>query len=147
MLDRADDDDLHRIPSFFSVAQQVFENMANEWQLSPQEVNDLLRRLDPFGCPGVRIEMAVSRALDTSPEPAMSNDEADRAHISFLPYVDPMFADRRTVGFYRQAIVLDKGGVLARDASRVTKSGPSTAIIDAIDRARPIKADFPRAGL
>jgi hypothetical protein len=131
-----DDEDIHRVGTFFTVAREAISAYATDIGAPADRCLALLPTLDPYGCPGTRIEMAVSRAQDLSNQAAESSDEPDRAHVSFLPYVDVLFADRRTVAFFQQAV---KGGrrneSLVSCAPKLHKSGPAEALLRSIDSA------------
>ena len=77
-----DDEDIHRVATFFSVAREVASDCVEEIGV---DATSALRALDPYQCPGVCVEMAVSRAQDTSSQAADPSDEPDRAHLSLLP--------------------------------------------------------------
>jgi hypothetical protein len=129
-----DDEDIHRVGTFFSVAREAIGEYATALGVPVDRCLALVPTLDPYDCPGTRIEMAVSRAQDISSQSADSSDEPDRAHVSFLPYVDVLFADRRTVGFFQQEVKSGRRNEsLIRHAARLHKSGPAEALLRAID--------------
>lgn len=132
-----DDDDLPRVATFFSVAKDAIRELAPALGLPIDRCLELVPSLDPYDCPGTRIEMSVSRAQDASGQVAEVADEPDRAHVTFLPYVDVLFADRRTVGFFQQEAQNGKRPeALKHHAAKLHKSGPATTIIRSIDAIR-----------
>src|SRR6185503_15704904 len=126
-----DDEDIHRVATFFSVAREVASECATELGA---DAAIALRALNPYECPGVCVEMAVSRAQDLSAQAADASDEPDRAHMSYLPYVDAMFADRRTVGFLEQSARSGKAGpLLATQSRRLARSSDLSRFFEVLD--------------
>jgi len=130
VIHSVDDEDIHRVATFFSVAREVAAEYAGE---IGADTAPAVSALDPYECPGVCVEMSVSRAQDTSSQAPDPSDEPDRAHMTFLPYVDAMFADRRTVGFLEQSARSSKRSILLSAQSRLARSSEPVRLLEAID--------------
>ena len=96
------DADLSAVSVFFSTAREevaaVIEKLEPEYSATDQ----LVSQLNPYDAPGFALQLAVQRARRTHPKPEEAGNQIDTDHISFAPYVDLLFVDKRTLGFITQ---------------------------------------------
>jgi hypothetical protein len=102
IVDRIPDADLAAVSVFFESAREEAQDVLSRVQADPALGEQLVRRLDPYAGPGFALQLAVQRARMRHPKPDNPGDEIDVAHAGFAPYVDLLFADKRTYGFVAQ---------------------------------------------
>jgi hypothetical protein len=66
----------------------------------PQDVVDVaLDALNPYDCPGYALKLAAQRARRGHPKLPVAGDQIDDEHLTFAPYADVLFVDKRTFDF------------------------------------------------
>lgn len=131
-LSRVSDDDLPRVATFFRLAEELALELSQLFELPVEDLNAQIQNLDPYECPGLVIEMALSRAQDASAQTAEISDEPDRAHAVFIPYVDVCFADRRTVGFLEQESAKPHNATISQSMTSLFRSGRPESLLSLI---------------
>ncbi|HEX8697153.1 MAG TPA: hypothetical protein VF746_32335 [Longimicrobium sp.] len=101
-LGRIPDSDLAIVAGFFNSARKEVDEVLSRVGAEPSTGEQLVRRLDPYAAPGFSLQLAVQRARKRHPKPEEPGDDLDVAHVGFAPYVDVLFADKRTFGFVVQ---------------------------------------------
>jgi hypothetical protein len=92
--------DLGLVAGVYDIARELIAEVATG--IPPgTDIAALLAKLDPYRCPGIRIQFALQRAQVLSRQ-AEAAGETDRSHAVFAPYVDVAFVDRQTAGFLEQ---------------------------------------------
>jgi hypothetical protein len=126
------DDDLARVSVFLRSGEDIAIELSQLFGLPVGDLQAQVRQLDPYECPGLAIELALSRAQNASSQAAEISDEPDRAHAVFIPYVDAAFADRRTVGFLEQESHKPRNAAILGAIGGLHRSGRPEAILAAI---------------
>jgi len=61
----------------------------------------LLPKLNPYKMPGYSLGIATNRAWQLSGNSAEAGNQIDDAHVTFAPYMDVLFVDKRTFAFLK----------------------------------------------
>jgi len=96
---------------FFSSAQEQIKQVAEACNIPLPSLLALLPKLHPYKTPGYSLGIAVDRARQLSGNRAEAGDQIDVDHITFAPYVDVLFVDKRTFTFLNQEL-RDRPGLL-----------------------------------
>lgn len=96
--------DLPAAHVFFSSAREKVKQIAEALSIPLPFLMALLLKLNPYKMPGHSLGIAVNRARQLSATRAETGDQVDDSHITFAPYVDALFVDRRTFAFLRQEL-------------------------------------------
>jgi hypothetical protein len=132
---RIRDDDLAASAVFYSEAKEQIAVVLNRTG-RPEDVENVYRRLDPYAAPGVSLRLAVQRARALQAEPEEPGDDVDSAHLAFAPYVDLLFADKRTVHYVTQE-ARDRPECIDRPAaSKVRRAGSLDSVLEHIGQLR-----------
>lgn len=113
VLGQIPDSDLAPAASYFAQARDEVRNMVVPLGLKPADAEGLVRQLSPYLAPGFALRMAVLRARRPHPRKDEPGDDIDAAHVTFAPYVDLLFVDRRTFAFTAQEL-RDRPSLLPR---------------------------------
>jgi len=109
-------EDYLKTSTFREAAREWADDIAAEAGITTSEVLAHLDELHPYQAPGFSLEMAVFRARGRHSSEPTAADQVDEEHVSFAPYVDLLFADKRTVGYLKEE-TQRKDGRVAYDAS------------------------------
>ena len=96
--------DLLAVSVFFSGAREQIKQIAEAFNIPLPFLLALLPKLHPYKTPGYSLGIAVDRARQLSGNPAKAGDQIDTDHITFAPYVDMVFVDKRTFTFLNQEL-------------------------------------------
>ena len=96
--------DLPAANVFFSSAREKVKQIVEALNIPLPFLMALLPKLNPYKMPGYSLGIAINRARQLSGNRAETGDQVDDAHITFAPYVDALFVDRRTFGFLNQEL-------------------------------------------
>jgi hypothetical protein len=96
------DANLTELAMFVGVAREIVAQMAAASPRFASTLAEVLPGLDLFAAPGTRLRAALHRARMLHPRKAEPGDQLDEDHVVFAPYVDVLFADKRTVSFLQQ---------------------------------------------
>jgi hypothetical protein len=89
---------------FFSSAQEQIKQVAKACNIPLPSLLALLPQLHPYKTPGYSLGIAVDRARQLSGNRTEAGDQIDVDHITFAPYVDVLFVDKRTFTFLNQEL-------------------------------------------
>lgn len=89
---------------FFSSAREKIQHISEALKIPLQFLMALLPKLNPYKMPGYSLGMAINRARQLSGNLAETGDQVDESHITFAPYVDMLFVDKRTFAFFNQEL-------------------------------------------
>jgi hypothetical protein len=119
--------DLALVAGVYDIARELISEAAAGIPAGT-DVAALLATLDPYRCPGIRLQFALQRAqvLSRQAEPA---GETDRSHAVFAPYVDVAFVDRQTAGFLEQETRRHPELLPAADLRTVRRSCATTDLV------------------
>lgn len=129
-LSKVPDEDLASVATFFWMASEMAADLDARMPADGTLMRPLISRLDPYLCPGYRLEMAVKRGQEISGHKAAASDEGDRAHVNFMPYVDRAFVDRRTAEFLRQQSQARSDLLPAEAIAHIRRSSSLTNVAD-----------------
>lgn len=101
-IDRIPDDDLVSAHIFYSAARDEFSRIAMQLELQSSDCEDVISKIRMYDAPGFALKVALRRARRPHPREAEPGDQTDEDHVAFTPYVDLLFADKRTVSFLQQ---------------------------------------------
>lgn len=96
--------DLPAAHVFFSSAREKVKQIAEALNIPLPFLMALLPKLNPYKMPGYSLGIAINRARQLSGNRAETGDQVDDSHITFAPYVDALFVDRRTFAFLHQEL-------------------------------------------
>jgi hypothetical protein len=87
---------------FYRLAREAIPIVARRSRISEADVSQLIDKIDLSACPGFSLRRALFRALQSSDKKLEASDWLDAAHLTYAPYVDYFFADKRTYELLRQ---------------------------------------------
>jgi hypothetical protein len=96
------DSDLASASVFFVSAREEAKKVLMATGGDPEDSNALVRKLSPYRLTGFALQLAVQRGRKRHPKADKAGDQLDIAHLSFAPFVDLLFVDKRTLGFISQ---------------------------------------------
>lgn len=96
--------DLPAASVFFSSAREQIKQIAEDFNIPLPFFLALLPKLNPYKTPGYSLGIAINRAQQLSGNRAEAGDRVDDDHITFAPYVDLIFVDKRTFAFLYQEL-------------------------------------------
>lgn len=96
--------DLAAASMFFASAREKIKQIAEASDIALPFLMALLPKLNPYKVPGYSLGIAINRARQLSGNRAETGDQVDDDHITFAPYVDALFVDRRMFAFLNQEL-------------------------------------------
>lgn len=113
-------EDLSKAAGFLEAARFAVDDIAWELGAEEEEVRALILDLRPYEAPGYSLEMAVSRARVLHNASPKASDKVDEEHVCFAPYVDLLFADKRTRAFIDAEMRREDGRVVPQTAASIS---------------------------
>lgn len=138
------EEDLLKAAAFLGAVTFAAEHIAVELRIQEEEVLELVNELRPYEAPGYCIEMAVSRARAAHTKEPTAGDHVDEEHVSFAPYVDLMFVDKRTLDFVDRERRRKDGRMVDGAPVNITRARDLENVLEQIQRAKrntPLEGD------
>ena len=130
------DADLSRLSYFFFQAREQTIEIGRESGRAQGPLLEVVRRLDPYACPGFSLMLALRRQRLMSEGPAEPGHRVDEDHLGYAPYVEMAFVDKETLHLVRQARLQHPELIPADALGRLTSSPNLPDVLHAIERAR-----------
>ncbi len=115
--------DLKDVANFFMLARQEASSLERELGTHSGDIQSLVRKLNPYQCPGFSLRVAVKRARARHPKQAEAGDWIDDDHLVFAPYANIAIVDKRTIDFAQQEVRRDVALVRPGAAKGLRKAG------------------------
>ena len=134
--------DLTAASLFFSSAREKIKQIAETFNTPMPFLMALLPKLHPYKVPGYSLGMAINRAWLLSGNRAETGDRVDDDHVTFAPYVDVLFVDKRTFAFLNREL-RDRPELLVQPPDgRVRFAGTVDQLEQALGLRRKEKGTF-----
>lgn len=126
-------EDLSKAAGFVGLAAEFPIDVARVAGVTEADVARSLPSLRPYEAPGYSIEMAVSRARLAHNAASKASDQVDEEHVSFAPYVDLLFVDKRTRDYVGREVRRNDGRIVAGAADSIRSASSLADVRDAIE--------------
>lgn len=134
-LDELDPEDYSKAAGFIEAARESAEDIALRAATDSDTVTALANELQPYDAPGFSLEMAVTRARARHSREPTAADQVDEEHVSFAPYVDLLFVDKRTRSYLVEEIRRDDGRIAYDPTTKLMRPRDLTDVMTMIQEA------------
>jgi hypothetical protein len=101
-LDRAPEQDLHRLGFYRALGRHWVGPYCRLKKYDPEAIDAALNSFDPYDAPAISVALAVERGRKTHEKKFEASDFMDVDHVLWAAYSDLAFIDKRTYGFLVQ---------------------------------------------
>lgn len=125
-------EDFSKAAGFVEMARSFAADVATGAGTNPSTVLALVNELRPNDAPGYSLEMAVARARTRHSRGPTAADQVDEEHVSFAPYVDLMFVDKRTKAYIEEEVRRHDGRVAYDPSAKLVRPRNLSDVLEAI---------------
>jgi hypothetical protein len=129
-------EDYSKAAGFIEMATEFAEDIGKGAGINKSEVLKLVNELNPYDAPGYSLEMAVARARARHSHNPTASDQVDEEHVTFAPYVDIMFVDKRTQAYLTEEVRRQDGRIAFDPMSKVVRARDVEDVLAKIEAAK-----------
>jgi len=125
-------EDYLKVAGFVQAARDFATDIADGAGIDRPTVLALVNELRPYDAPGFSVEMAVARARTRHARTPTPADQVDEEHVSFAPYVDLMFVDKRTRSYIEEEVRRHDSRIAFDPSAKLVRPRSISDVLDSI---------------